>query len=112
MIQVKQDDRISIDEVLNSPLLEPVKTLKTCPKLDQKHTELKEIITDFLKRGNVYKFSGKPEFDTNFEQTRQKFDMNDSYWADKVQHMYEHALLFIFDIDPSNDKIEAVKLDV
>ena len=38
--------------------------------------------------------------------------MNDSYWQDKLQHTYEHALLFIFDTDPQFDKIEAVKTEV
>lgn len=38
--------------------------------------------------------------------------MEDEYWSQKVQHLYEHALMFVFEIDPQNDKLEAIKLEV
>lgn len=112
MIQVKQEDRITIEEVIANSLFDQVRNDKQCPKLDENHTKMKEVITDFLKRGNVHKFSGREEFDSNFEKIKGKFDLEDEYWSQKVQHMYEHALMFVFEIDPQNDKLEAIKLEV
>lgn len=51
-------------------LFDLIRELKQCPKLDKQHSLLKEIVSDYIQRGNVHKFSGRQEFDQNFEKTK------------------------------------------
>ena len=111
IMKVQQNERMTIDELVNSEFFDGVRELKTNPGLDEDHQKLKVVVQDFVNRGNVHKFNGRAEFDSKFEEIRSKFP-SDEYWTAKLDHVYEHALFFIFDIDPQNDKLEEVKLAV
>lgn len=54
---------MTIDELVNSEFFAAVRELKTNPGLDEEHQKLKVVVQDFVNRGNVYKFSGRAEFD-------------------------------------------------
>lgn len=65
-MKIQQNDRISIDEILQSNFFDSVRDLKRSPALDDDHQKLKVIAQDFINRGlsgNVHKFSGRAEFD-------------------------------------------------
>lgn len=53
--------------------------------------------------------TGRNEFDSKFEEIRGEFDLTEK---DMLDHVYAHALNFIFDIDPQAEKIERIKKDV
>ena len=106
---VKKEDRISIEEVIQSSFFDSVRSFKQCPSYTDSNCKLKSIVEDFIQRGNVHKFSGQVEFDSNFEKTREDFDPTEKMKLDQV---YANALNFIFDIDPQKEKIESIKKEV
>jgi hypothetical protein len=66
MLRVSQEERISIEEVINSSFFDQVRDLVSAPELDESHTKLREICLDFVKRRNVYKFKGQTDFDQTY----------------------------------------------
>ena len=83
------------------------------PAFDESHKLLQSHVTDFISRCNVHKFSGQPAFESDFDQrVSQDFDLSDPYWVSKLAHVREHALFFIFDKDPSFEKLEQIKSNV
>ena len=60
----------------------------------------------------MHSFAGRSEFDEKFKnEVRPQFP-TDEYWTSKLDHIYEHALLFIFEIDPQHAKLEELKEQV
>ena len=76
MIQIKQEDRIEIDQVLQDPFFDSVKELKTRPPMEEQHVKLQNICKDFITRGNVHRFSGIEEFTQKYQaEIVTQFDM-------------------------------------
>ena len=58
MIVLDKDKRLTIEELLEQEFFNDVKNLREMPKYDTLHQHLKDFITDFIKRSNVYKYEG------------------------------------------------------
>ena len=60
----------------------------------------------------MHSFGGRTEFDEKFKnEVRPQFP-TDEYWTAKLEHAYEHAVKFVFDIDPQNARLEELKEQV
>ena len=98
MLQVKPEDRATVDDVLSSFYFDEVREMKGMPPFTPDEQKLHETIQDFITRDNVHKFSGEEEFTKNFdEKIRPSFSQISKSRLDNV---FECALLFIFDKDP------------
>jgi hypothetical protein len=106
MVKVEPTQRITIEQVIESSFFDPIRSLSKCPVYKPEIVKLKKICEDFIQRGNVHKFSGREEFDRNWEA------LKDTAMEVKYTHIYRHALFFIFDIDPQSEKIEKIKKEV
>jgi hypothetical protein len=66
MIVVDQDQRLTIDEVMNNEFFNGIRDLKEYPELTGNDISLREICDDFIYRGNVYKIDGIDKFNEYF----------------------------------------------